>query len=255
MIVDNITELMDIRLNLVGKKDLGRKMAEYMNDDRMDVILFADTGMVMDAADRKTYAANLEEAVLVLPAENALFTRKELAFYKERRFLIGQDGLASILQYVGEETASMYLVGDNEKDLRIFMESCKAFYPNINITGAYHVEPELREELKVSDEIIVNEINGEDTDILVVMMSSPGQEEWIRENKTILRAKICIGAGSVIGAYLHVHRGRHGVSSPSFFRKLHYYMLSGLQLMIKHKRRIFQKRIAQYNEENKDGQV
>lgn len=246
---------MDIRLDLVGRKDLARKTAEYMNDNRMDVIFFADTGMVMDAADRKTYAVNLKEAAMVLPAENALFTRKELAFYKERRFLIGQDGLSAILQCAQTENATMYLVGDNEKDMRIFMESCKAFYPGIQITGAYYVEPGLKEELKVSDEIIVNEINAEDTDLLVVMMSGPGQEEWIRENKTILRARICIGIGSVVGAYLHTHRGRQGEVSLSVFRKLHYYLVSGLKLMIKHKRRIFQKRIAQYNEENKDGQV
>ena len=246
---------MDIRLDLVGRKDLARKTAEYMDDDRMDVILFADTGMVMDAADRKTYAVNLKEAALVLPAEKALFTRKELAFYRERRFLIGQDGLSAILQCAEMENASMYLVGDDDKDMRIFMESCKAFYPGIQMTGAYYVEPGLKEELKVSDEIIVNEINAEDTDLLVVMMSGPGQEEWIRENKTILRARICIGIGSVVGAYLHTHRGRQGGASLSVFRKLHYYLVSGLKLMIKHKRRIFQKRIAQYNEENKDGQV
>ena len=253
--MDNIAEIMGIRLNLVGRKDLARKTAEYMNDDRMDVILFADTGMVMDAADRKTYAVNLREADLGLPAENALFTRKELAFYKERRFLIGQDGLGAILQCLEMENISLYLVGDNEKDMRIFMESLKSLYPGIQITGAYHVEPELREEFKVSDEIIVNEINGEDTDLLVVMMSGTGQEEWIRENKTILRARICIGIGSVVGAYLHTHRSRQRGVSLSVFRKLHYYMVSGLKLMIKHKRRIFQKRIAQYNEENKDGQV
>lgn len=253
--MDNIAEIMDIRLDLVGRKDLARKTTEYMNDDRMDVILFADTGMVMDAADRKTYAVNFKEAALVLPAENALFTRKELAFYKERRFLIGQDGLDAILQCAEMENASTYLVGDNEKDMRIFMESLKSFYPSIQITGAYYVEPGLREEFKVSDEIIVNEINGEDTDLLVVMMSGAGQEEWIRENKIILRAKICIGIGSVVGAYLHTHRSRQGGVSLSVFRKLHYYMVSGVQLMIKHKRRIFQKRIAQYNEENKDGQV
>lgn len=249
--MDKITEIMGVRLNLVGKSVLMDRITEYLHDDRLDVILFADSGMIMDAAERKVYAANFIDSLMILPAETALFSRKELADHREDRIMIGQDGLNQILHCGEQQGISLYMVGDNEKDIRDFMECCKVHYKGINVTGAYYVEPNLSEDLRVSDEIIVNEINANDTDILVVMMSSPKQEEWIRQNKTLLRAKICLGIGSVRKPYLCFYRVKNGVARPLWFRKLHYYFMSGMKLRTKHRRRILNKKIAQYMEETK----
>lgn len=242
-------EVMDTCITLPTKAEMNKKMTELLNDDRPDVVLFADTAMLCMAAEQKTYRTRLSESSMLIASQPAIFTRREFAVVKEHHRLVGYEALDQILYQAGKEKLSLYLVGDDEKDIRDFILCVQQHYSDITVRGAYYVSPQLSTELKLSDENIVNEINGHDTDLLVVMMQNPVQEEWINENLTFLRTKICLGIGSVRMAYLYFFRPRHGAANWSVLKKLRYYLKTSFQVTRSRRRSQFQKRVRAYANE------
>lgn len=202
-------------LTLFSKKEFDDKIEEYLHDDKMDVLHFVNGKMLLAAAKDPEYAKILSDDCELLPGEASLFS-KEVIRKLRSSYIVDYRALESLLIEKRSGIRSVYLIGDNKKKMHGFMECLNASNPDITFAGAYFMDPSVSDQMKLSDELIVNEINGADTDLVIVMMEVPRQAVWIRENRTIVHSKMCVGIGAVADCFIKRYR-----QAPRFFEVLH----------------------------------
>ena len=235
-------DLFSISLELYSKADFSRRIEEFLCSDKPDIIIFFTTGMITEKFAGDENRENLPEGSILLPGERALFEKEELEFLETRAVT----DYTSLNVFFENGEYTVYIVGDDEKKMRSLMECFKRINPELTVQGAYYVDPSLSEELKLSDELIVNEINGNAPDILVVMMDSPRQEEWIKENQSILHAKICLGMGAVADDFVRIHKKIPGIIRTFHLEGIYKSLFYGKNKRENRTRRIFYKKLEQY---------
>ena len=67
-------------------------------------------------------------------------------------------------------------------------------YANIQIVGTATLE-----ENAVSDDMLLNLVNGAEVDCVLSTLSSPTEEEFIYRNKTLVNARVWLGFGELLG--------------------------------------------------------
>lgn len=214
-VLSNRQDGVQLLLTLSGREEFNEKINEYLHDDKMDVLHFVSGKMLVEAAANPNYAAILSEDCELLPGENSLFSKELLRGIRDS-YIIDYRALKSLLIEKRSGIHSVYLVGDNKKKMHSFMECLNFRNPDLSFAGAYFVDPSVSEEMKLSDELIVNEINGADTDIVIVMMEIPRQAVWMKENRTIVHSKMCMGIGAVVDQFVKRYR-----KAPRFFELFH----------------------------------
>lgn len=235
-------EFFSMSLDLYSKADFLRKIEDFLCNDKPDIVIFFTTDMVMENLEGAQNEEDIPEDVVLLPGERALFTKEEIELFEERAVT----DFGCLDGFFENGPCTVYLVGDDEKKMRSVMECFPRINKELTVQGAYYVNPSLSEELKLSDKLIVNEINANAPDILIVMMSSSRQGDWIRKNHSILHAKVCLGMGAVADSFIRVHK-----KPPAIFTTFHLGWLYRKLFCRKNRgeeraRRIFYKKLEQY---------
>lgn len=235
-------DFFSVSLELYSKADFSRRIEEFLCSDKPDIVILFTTGMIMEKLAGGENKENIPEGSMLLPGEGALFDREELELL-ETKAVTDFDCLNVFFK---NGASTVYIVGDDEKKMRSLMECFTRINPELIVQGAYYLNPSLSEELKLSDELIVNEINGNAPDILVVMMDSPRQEKWIKENQSILHAKICLGMGAVAEAFVRIHKKIPGIIRTFHLEGIYKNLFCRKNKGENRTRRIFYKKLEQY---------
>lgn len=85
----------------------------------------------------------------------------------------------------------VFLLADNVSSLNMLKQRIEAKYKGIKI-----VETATLEEHGVSDDMILNRINGAEADCIIVSLSKEVEEAFIQQNRKSLNAKVWLGMGS-----------------------------------------------------------
>lgn len=240
-------EIFSISLELYRREAFAGKIEEFLEDDKLNIVIVVTTNMIMDGGLLSEKDEAVPEGFMLIPGEKALFTDEEVNGINSQMIM----DVSCLDGFFENGSRSVYLVGDNEKRIRLLMKCFREINPEIVVQGAYYVNPSLSQELKLSDELIVNEINGNAPDVLVVMMDSPRQEQWIRENYSILHAKICLGMGAVTDSYIKIHKTPPGIFKTLNLGWLYRKLFCNKNPGEKRKRRIFYKFLEKYKNNNK----
>lgn len=123
-----------------------------------------------------------ETEILEAVGENTILRKREI----ERREFFFQ--LMRILERNGY---TVYILGESVKEVE---ETCQYIvdeFPRLKLIGAKALEGS-----EESDESVINDINMMAPDVIVSVISSPLQEKFFIEHKSMLSARIWYGAGS-----------------------------------------------------------
>ena len=94
------------------------------------------------------------------------------------------------LHYLHKNHKKVFLLVDDADVLQKVTSFMKEDYRDIRI-----IESALVEEQGLSDEMIINQINGAETDCVMAFMESPLQEEFLIRNRLLINTKVWIGLG------------------------------------------------------------
>lgn len=108
--------------------------------------------------------------------------------------ITGVDIMDSLLQYADENRKNIFFLGAEDETLEKLKINIENKYNNIGNIDSNHGFFD-------KDNIVINKINKNETDILFVGMGCPKQEKWIIDNKDKLQAKIMIGIGGALKIY------------------------------------------------------
>lgn len=183
--------IMGLEIDIIGTDALLSIVDEFLEDDVLNVILFATTDLIDQTVEYEELKNLVMDADYILPGDETLLSLHHVDTLKIASMVVDCESLASIFGDVNLKGRSIYAVASNEKDASAYMNFVKEHYPHMEVLGTF------REELEQNQELAINEINSLTPDILIFLTDTPFQERFIMENKSKLNAKLCIGLGHV----------------------------------------------------------
>lgn len=116
---------------------------------------------------------------------------------KER--VTGADLFPHIAEALNESKQSIFLLGGNEKTLKLCMLYLLAVYPDLHIAGTAHPKIDVEgEDLEISEErdkLLIEQINRANPDILMINLGNPKQEIWYERVRNKIHVPVSIGVG------------------------------------------------------------
>ncbi len=113
--------------------------------------------------------------------------------------ITGVDLLPQLSEVLSKEQKAVFLLGGNEKTLKLCMLYLQALYPGLRIVGAIHpkivTEGELLESSDERDRLIIEQINQAAPDVLFLNLGNPKQELWYDRIHQHLKVPVSIGVG------------------------------------------------------------
>jgi N-acetylglucosaminyldiphosphoundecaprenol N-acetyl-beta-D-mannosaminyltransferase len=106
--------------------------------------------------------------------------------------LCGTDFIPRLLSIESSPKFRYYLLGATRDSIIDAARESAASYPNWHQVGFHHGYFKRKDSSRV-----VKEINAARPDLLLVGMGSPLQEQWLVENRCLLRVPVCAGVGGL----------------------------------------------------------
>jgi N-acetylglucosaminyldiphosphoundecaprenol N-acetyl-beta-D-mannosaminyltransferase len=237
-------KIMNMDVDMMSNDVFIQKMNEYLTDDRLDVILFASTGMLNRAVEDEEYHALLECADLFLPGERALLTTHHVDVLEAGGMVVNYESFGLMLENLIKEDRTLYVIADSQSAVDKLQSYCLTMQPELRLVGSCAYDGSLE------DAAVVNEINSHTPDMILLNLPVGVQEAWLAQHSSFLNAKICIAIGGVAGLLLATQR-----EIPGWARRFHltkiYQRLVREQVVKKDmKARIFRKKVTKYNSQN-----
>lgn len=194
-------------IDILNYSTLKLKLTEFLDNDHFNIVFLASPSMMREAGKSEEYREILTKADYILPGEEGILGDS----------IPQKDGLALNYHWIEKlilnwksDAKTLYLLGTDEEKLKKFVTFFEEQGLDRQVLGGYCINPEL------GPEVIINEINAVNPDMIITLMESPMQENWIIENSTKMSARLCLGIGSYADRILN-----SGSSMPALFRILH----------------------------------
>lgn len=113
----------------------------------------------------------------------------------------GIDLITSIAEKMSERKQSLFLLGGDEKALKLCRLYLEALYPDLKITGSlcpslYTQGIELHN-AEEKDSLLIEQINRSKPDLLLINLGNPKQEIWFERVKDRLHVPVSMGIGGI----------------------------------------------------------
>lgn len=237
--------IMGLDVDMISTDILKSKVKEYLENDILNIILFATTKLLEYTVEDENLKELIKEADFILPGDETLLSLHHVDTLKIASMVVDYNSLAYTFQNIELKDKTIYLVAANEKEAAIYMEFFKGSYPEIQILGAFY------EALEQNEELVINEINSLTPDILLFLIDTPLQERFIMENKLKLNSKLCIGLGRVNVESSIKQKQSKRVFKNKSLEHLYYFFVENKGIKKIMDTRIFKRKVENYK--NKKG--
>lgn len=139
-----------------------------------------------------------DSSISTLDGSPLLWLSRLLGSKVEER-VTGADLFPKLSAHIASSKGSIYLLGGEERTLKLCMVYLQSTIPSLRIVGASHpkifVEGSDLENYEERDDIIVEEINKASPEVLFLNLGNPKQELWFQRVKHKLHVPVTIGVG------------------------------------------------------------
>lgn len=184
-------KILGMNIDICTAKQAMKEVLNYMDSEPISVIEVLRVNTLMDAMQDEELKENIENMDLVLPGEKKILEEMESCDRRVLQEVQAGTPLKMILRYLRGNHLRVYFLID-EGNAEEFIEKVNHDYPGLQVAGLHFMIEDQ------PDDLIVNEINGAETDCVISLLSSPIQEDFIIRNRNVLNARIWIGGGKVL---------------------------------------------------------
>ncbi|MDD6037210.1 MAG: WecB/TagA/CpsF family glycosyltransferase [bacterium] len=163
---------------------------EALKDNKLQVFLTVSMRSLMKASSMDVVKDCVEKAQLVIVDDQEIL--KVAGINSSQRVREAEDHLffAEFLKRLVRGHGTVYLVATKDAALEKIKEILSEQYENLDIVGEYSIE-------QYPDDLdrMINDINGCAPDVIISVMPTPQQEEFLQSNRNKLDAKVWYGLG------------------------------------------------------------
>lgn len=192
--------VLDVKIENCSAKQAMKASVEFMGTAATSVVELVTIETLMLARDKPGLKEVIEQSDLVLPGQEEILEAAgviDARYIQETRT---QTYLRMYLKYLHKNHSRVYLLVETEEEADRLTAHLVSRYRGIQIAGAAKVASGTD-----MDDMLVNAINGGEVDCVIAILSSPIQEEFIARNRSLINARMWLGAGKLMEP---IYKGR-----------------------------------------------
>lgn len=205
--------VLDVNINNYSAKQAMKASVGYMGTAVTNVVELATMEALMCAREEPEFREIISQSDLVLPGQKEILEASGNTDGRLLREVEDQTYLRMFLKYLHRNHCRVYLLVETDEEVDELTECMTSAYRGMQIVGAARVA-----ESSSDDDMLVNAVNGGEVDCVISVLPSPVQEKFIARNRSLINARMWLGAGKVMEAIYKERSGRSKVFS--FFIRL-----------------------------------
>ena len=189
--MEDVLQVLDVAVDCHSAKENMKKVVQYMESEPMNLVEMITMQTLVDIPEEDEIAVQMKEFDLTFAGNKEILQAAEVTrpdYLKEAEEMLF---MKMFLRYLHKNRKRVFLIVDTAELLDALIEYAKKRYSGIRISGTASME-----EHGVSDDMIVNMVNGTETDCIMAFLPSPLQEQFALRNKSLLNARMWMGLGT-----------------------------------------------------------
>ena len=189
----NKRNIFGINVDDYSLKESMLKVDNFLNNTVLNTIHIINFDSLMDATENKVMKKCIEGLDLSIIGDEDILSFIGIESESRHNEISDNVFINEFLEKVEKSGATVYLVGSTNEVIESFANVLDKKYPDIKCIGRQIYEKDSTDPASV-----VNEINSCMPDIIISLLKSPAQEEFILENKDMLSSKLWLGLGCLV---------------------------------------------------------
>ena len=189
--MEDVLQVLDVAVDCHSAKENMKKVVQYMESEPMNLVEMITMQTLVDIPQEDEITVQMKEFDLTFAGNKEILQAAEVTrpdYLKEAEEMLF---MKMFLRYLHKNRKRVFLIADTAELLDALIEYAKNRYSGIRISGTASME-----EHGVSDDMIVNMVNGTETDCIMAFLPSPLQEQFALRNKALLNARMWMGLGT-----------------------------------------------------------
>lgn len=216
-------EVLGVKIDNLKSEQAVRMYREYLNNDCLNLIEVVSKDMLIKAGKSEELKGWIEGLDMTILSDKEILEAAQIEDPVRLEEVQYNRLLELFIKEIIREHKSVFFLTETEEQMETFENYMKKYYHNLRVSGKYVVENCWGDEDK-----IVNEINMQTPDVVMSVLGTPLQEQFINTHKHKLNTKIWLGIGKNVKG-VHEQYGRRGWLSKLIVKK------------------VFQKKVSAYN--------
>ncbi len=201
-------DIAGIRLDNYTVREAILNLEREMSDQGFHTVEEVNTDTLMLAASDETVRTALKSLNHTVIAESGILEAVGASSYQRRNEIEHHDFFYELMRRIERGKKGIYLIGDSRERMDAIADRIEGLYPDCVLVGSAMLEG-----WEGTVDAVVNDINAATPDVVLSVLSSPGQEIFLMENRDKLSANLWYGMGTV-----ELEAKEKGIVG--FFRKL-----------------------------------
>lgn len=185
--------VLDVKIDNCSAKQAMKASVGYMSTAATSVVELVTIETLMSARDKPDLRKAIEQSDLVLPGQEEILEAAGIVDTKVIQETRTQVYLKMYLKYLHKNHSRVFLLVETDEEVDKLTACLFSRYRGIQVAGAAKVAPGAG-----TDDMLVNAINGGEVDSVIAVLSTPVQEEFIARNRSLINARMWLGAGKLM---------------------------------------------------------
>ncbi|MDX2195467.1 MAG: WecB/TagA/CpsF family glycosyltransferase [Cytophagales bacterium] len=161
-------------------------------------VCFANAHMAVEARLNPKLANSVNNATIVTSdGMSVVMAMKYLHKIKQDR-TAGMDMIYDVMTGAEKNNLSVFLFGNSNETMDMFINKAKREHPNLKIAGA--ITPPFTEFTPEENQYFLDQINASKANMVFVSLGCPKQEKWMSENSSNINS-VLLGFGGAFTLY------------------------------------------------------
>jgi N-acetylglucosaminyldiphosphoundecaprenol N-acetyl-beta-D-mannosaminyltransferase len=237
----NKISVMGVELDVISVLAFSQKLKEFLLNDCLNVVFLITAKTLEYANEDEEFRNSLGCADYILPSQEMLLALAYPHIYENANYVSDFHKLQLSLRNMDCSKKTVFVVSNMVNQVESFLNYKRKTEDCFIIANSYMGD------IAENEDLVINEINATAPDILVLALESPEQELWIDRNHTKLNVKLCLVLADIKDGMLKEYN-----EIPTIIRKLglqgiYHHMKAWRPLKQINQRRIFKKKLENYN--------
>lgn len=190
--MDERIQVLNIGIDNCTSKEAMKRTVSYMGTEAISVVEMATVDVLMHAAGDPDLRRDIEDMDLVLPGEKEILGEVLPSDKRKIQEIEQRTYQKMFFRFLHKNHLRVFLLVETEAEAESFLEFLEDRYSGIQVAGMAKISP-----ADTADDMVVNAVNGAETDCILSVLASPEQERFIMRNRKLLNARVWLGMGAV----------------------------------------------------------
>lgn len=186
--------ILNVKVSAINMNDAVKFVENSIREGKKTYVSVCPVGTIIACQKNNNIKNSVNSAGLVTPdGMPVVWIGRRKGFSGIER-VYGPDLMLEVCRLSQENGYRNYFYGSSKDVLSRLQANLKQMFPDLAVAGFY--SPPFRKLFEEEDELCVEAINKNNTDILWVGLGSPKQDLWMYEHRSRISAQLMLGVGA-----------------------------------------------------------